>query len=61
MTERQRILLYSIGIMVVVSVSAASIAIYKLYDAACETHRARLEEVVQSRARLIAAVGRFDA
>jgi signal transduction histidine kinase len=61
MAERQRILLSSIGIMVVVSVSAASIALHKLYKAACETHRARLEEVVQSRARLIAAVGRFDA
>jgi signal transduction histidine kinase len=61
LTERQRILLSSIGIMVAVSLSAASIAIYLLYEAACEVHEARLEEVVQSRARLIEAVGRFDA
>jgi signal transduction histidine kinase len=61
LTERQRILLSSIGIMVAVSLSAACIAIYVLYNAACEVHEARLEEVVQSRARLIEAVGRFDA
>ena len=61
MTERQRILLSSIAIMVVVSLSAAGIAIYALYSAAFEVHKARLEEVVLSRARLIEAVGRFDA
>jgi signal transduction histidine kinase len=60
MTERQRILLFSIGIMAAVSLSAASIAIYVLYRAAFEVHKARLEEVVLSRARLIEAVGRFD-
>jgi hypothetical protein len=52
MTERQRILLSSIAVMVVVSLSAASIAIYVLYRAAFEVHKARLEEVVLSRARL---------
>jgi len=61
MTERQRILLSSIGIMVVVSLSAASIAMYVLYQAALEVHEERLKEIVMSRARLIAAVGRFDA
>ncbi len=61
MTERQRILLSSIAIMIVVSLSAAGIAIYVLYRAAFEVHKARLEEVVLSRARLIEAVGRFDA
>ena len=61
MTDRQRILLSSIAIMVVVSLSAASIAIYVLYRAAFGVHKARLEEVVRSRARLIEAVGRFDA
>jgi len=61
MTERRRILLFSIGIMAVVSLSAAGIAIYVLYRAAFEVHKARLEEVAVSRARLIEAVGRFDA
>jgi len=61
MTERRRILLFSIGIMAAVSLSAAGIAIYALYWAAFEVHKAGLEEVVLSRARLIEAVGRFDA
>jgi signal transduction histidine kinase len=60
MTERRRILLFSIGIMAAVSLSAAGIAIYALYWAAFEVHKAGLEEVVLSRARLIEAVGRFD-
>jgi hypothetical protein len=47
--------------MVAVSLSAASIAMYVLYRAAFEGHKARLQEVVLSRARLIEAVGRFDA
>ena len=61
MTERQRILLSSIAIMVLVSLSTAGIAIYVLYRATFDVHEARLEEVVRSRARLIEAVGRFDA
>jgi signal transduction histidine kinase len=61
MTERQRILLSSIAIMVVVALSAASIAIYVLYRAAFEVHKGGLQEVVLSRARMIEAVGRFDA
>jgi signal transduction histidine kinase len=61
MTERWRILLLSIGIMVAVSLSAAALGIYVLYKASFQVHRARLSEVVQSRARLIEAVARFDA
>ncbi len=61
MTEHQRILLSAIGIMALVSLSVSGIAIYVLYRAAFEVHKARLEEVVLSRARLIEAVGRFDA
>jgi signal transduction histidine kinase len=60
MTDRRSVLLSSIGIMVAVSLSAASIAMYVLYRAAFEGHEARLREVVLSRARLIEAVGRFD-
>jgi len=61
MNERWRIMLSSIGILVVVSLSAASIGMYVLYRAAFDIHEARLREVVLSRARLIEAVGRFDA
>ena len=61
MTERWRILFLSIGIMATVSLSAAALGIYVLYKASFQVHRARLSEVVQSRARLIEAVARFDA
>jgi len=61
LTERQRILLSSIGIMVAVALSAAAVALYILYWASFEVHKARLTEVVESRARLIEAVARFDA
>jgi signal transduction histidine kinase len=47
--------------MAAVSLSTAAIAIYVLYDAGMEMHKARLMEVVQSRARIIEAVARFDA
>jgi len=60
-TERARILLFSTGIMAAVALSTAGIAIYVLYDAGFSVHRARLHEVVQSRARIIEAVARFDA
>jgi signal transduction histidine kinase len=60
MIERRRILLFSIGIMAAVSLSAAGIAIFALYRAAFAVHQAGLKEVVLSRARLIGAVGRFD-
>ncbi len=61
MAERQRILLSSIGIMVGVSLAVAGITMVVLYQAALDVHKERLQEVVLSRARLIAAVGRFDA
>jgi len=60
-TERARILLFSTGIMAAVALSTAGIAIYVLYDAVFTVHRARLHEVVQSRARIIEAVARFDS
>jgi len=60
-TERTRILLFSMGIMASVSLSTAAVAIYVLYEAGFSVHRARLLEVVQSRARIIEAVARFDA
>jgi hypothetical protein len=47
--ERRRILITSVAIMTAVSLSTAGIAIYVLYGAAFEQHRARLSEVVQSR------------
>jgi PAS domain S-box-containing protein len=55
------LLLLSIGIMLAVSLLATGIALYMVYDAAFETQETRLQEVVQSRASLIAAVGRFNA
>ena len=60
MSERQRILLSSIGIMVGVALSTAVIALYVVYESGLKAHRSRLEEVAQSRARLIEAVARFD-
>ena len=47
--------------MAAVALSTAGIAIYVLYDAGFTVHRARLHEVVQSRARIIEAVARFDS
>jgi PAS domain S-box-containing protein len=59
-SERARILLFSIGIMVAVSLSTAGIALYLLYDAAFESQRARLEEVAQSQVSMITAMGLHD-
>jgi signal transduction histidine kinase len=47
--------------MAAVSLATAAIAIYVLYEASFGVHRARLKEVVQSRAHIIEAVARFDA
>jgi signal transduction histidine kinase len=58
---RGRMLLVSIGIMALVFVAVAAVVIYALYTAAFEEQRARLTEVVQSRARFIEAVAHFDA
>jgi signal transduction histidine kinase len=61
MTERRRIYLASLGITAVVSLAAASVAVYHLYHVTVQNYRVRLVEVVQSRARVIEAVTRFDA
>jgi signal transduction histidine kinase len=47
--------------MAVVSLSTAAIAVYILYEATLAVHRDRLNEMVQSGARLIEAIARFDA
>lgn len=60
MGERNRILLSSIGTMVIVSVSTAAIAIAVLYKVSVEHQRARLAHVVQHRALLIKTVAHFD-
>lgn len=60
MSERKRVLLL-ILIMATVSLIIAGIAISMLYRAAFEEERARLVETVQSQARLIEAIARFDA
>jgi signal transduction histidine kinase len=47
--------------MAAASLSTAVIAIYVLYESGIELHTARLKEIVQSGARIIEAVARFDA
>ena len=59
MTDRMRMGLLLI-IMAGVAFGVGSVAIFALYDAAFEQQRHRLTDVVQSNARLIEAVGRFD-
>jgi hypothetical protein len=59
--ERRRILLMSVGILAAVSVVVGALALYVLYRAALREERARLTEVVESHARIIEAVARFDA
>jgi PAS domain S-box-containing protein len=61
MNERRRILLSSIAIMVGASLSAAALAIWMLYEAAFDEQRARLKEVVQSRARIIEAIAQHES
>ncbi len=60
MRERRRILLLTL-IMLAVAVGVAAIAISALYEVGFEQQRARLVETVQSHARLMEAVARFDA
>jgi PAS domain S-box-containing protein len=60
MGERSRILLSSIGTMMIVSASTAAIAITVLYSASLEQQRSRLAHIVQHRALLIKTVARFD-
>ena len=59
-TERRRILLISIAVLVVVSLAATGAALVALYRASFEQQRARLTEVARGRARIIEAVARFD-
>ena len=60
MSERKR-MFFLILIMVTVSLVVVGITIYVLYGTAFEEQRERLVETAQSQARLIEAVGRFDA
>ena len=60
MSERKRVLLL-ISIMALSSLIVAGITIGTLYHAAINEERERLLETVQSQARLIEAVARFDA
>jgi PAS domain S-box-containing protein len=59
MDERKRLLLL-ILIMIAVSAVVAGATIYLLYDTALKEQSARLVETVQSQARLIEAIARFD-
>ena len=60
MSGRKRVFLL-ISIMAVCSLMVAGIAISMLYQAAVNEERERLLETVQSQARLIESVARFDA
>lgn len=53
MTERRRIVMSSIGVMVVVSASAAALVTAMLYRASFQQHRARLNHIVQHRSSII--------
>jgi hypothetical protein len=60
MSERRRILLLSIAILVLVSLSAAILAIGILYRATFEQHRNRLIQMAQHRAEILATVAELD-
>ena len=60
MSDRRRIFIL-ISIMALSSLLVAGITIASLYNAAISEERERLVETVQSQARLIEAVARFDA
>ena len=60
MSDRRRIFIL-ISIMALSSLIVAGITIASLYNAAISEERERLVETVQSQARLIEAVARFDA
>ena len=61
MSERTRILLLSVAILVIVSVVAATLAIGVLYRATFEQQRDRLARMVMHRARILKTVAGFDA
>jgi hydroxymethylpyrimidine pyrophosphatase-like HAD family hydrolase len=54
-------LIYSICVLSVVALIAIALTAYVQYRTAFDQTRVRLEEIVRGRARLIEAVGRFDA
>jgi len=56
MTERRRILVSSIAILVLVSGSAAALVTAVLHQTSLEQHRARLEHLVRHRASIIKSV-----
>ncbi|MGI9518730.1 MAG: PAS domain S-box protein [Pirellulaceae bacterium] len=58
--NRRKILLYSLGIMSILTICVGAIAIYLLYSASFEQQRQRLVETTSAQARLIEAVARFD-
>jgi PAS domain S-box-containing protein len=60
MSERRRILLLSIAILVLVSLSAAILAMFLLYRATFEQHRNRLIQMAQHRAEILATVAELD-
>ncbi|MET0085085.1 MAG: EAL domain-containing protein [Sedimenticola sp.] len=60
MTSRQRLIVL-IAVMAMVGLTAVALSLWILYRAAFEEERTRLIEIVQSQARLIEAVARFDA
>ena len=60
MSDRKRVLLLSILIMTCIALVVGAITLIGLYRTAFEQQRERLVETVQSRARLIEAVARFD-
>ncbi|MFH1293181.1 MAG: ATP-binding protein [Pseudomonadota bacterium] len=60
MDERKR-LITLILIMATICLGVAGVTMFILYETAFEEERARLVETVQSQARLIEAVARFDA
>lgn len=59
MVEKHRLLLL-VAILMVVAMSATGIALAVLYNTSLDQTRARLQEAVQSQARLMEAVARFN-
>ena len=60
MSERGRILVLSMVILVIVSLSATTLAIGVLYQATFEQHRDRLTRIVLHRAGILKTVTAFD-
>ncbi|MEN8132871.1 MAG: PAS domain-containing protein, partial [Pseudomonadota bacterium] len=60
LTNRQRLLVLLL-VMATVGLTAAGLSLWSLYGTAFAEERSRLIEIVQSQARLIEAIARFDA